>query len=108
MYCRMSQHDKHDLPRKAAIRLCRDHPTFCDLVQDRRDAADALAYWHAAKTAEAEERVKEFEALIHELDLEINTMLQNLVAGSAVNQEGTLRGSESADKACRRTEGVEQ
>ena len=61
------------------IRLCKDHPAFCEMLEERREAARARSFWRSSEGPEAESRVAEFDGLVSELDREIERMIATLV-----------------------------
>ena len=53
---------------------------LCEMLENRREAADACSYWHASQAPGAADRLAEFKRLLAEIDAEIEEMTRRLLA----------------------------
>ena len=51
-----------------------------EMLESRREAAEACSHWRSIDTPEARERLMEFEELVAALDLEIDNAIRGLAS----------------------------
>ncbi|MGD8371690.1 MAG: hypothetical protein PVF76_11485 [Syntrophobacterales bacterium] len=73
---------QHHVPKKfpeksqAIARLMEEDPEFVAMSEDYDACINALRYWEQSKEPEAESRVREYRALVQELEEEIRVTLE--------------------------------
>lgn len=59
-----------------------DHPKLREILESRREAVEACRHWRPIDSPEARARLTEFEALVVDLDREIENAIKGLTSAT--------------------------